>query len=158
MPIIADPKTSIDMSAEILSNGLQEINLRIGAPQTLWNFLWKDIGLTYATERWYCDHSHFERIVLPHFERDSSKQTSQKQLRYWKPRGVLICRRPDHHVTGMILGDDFLADLTPELTGRPPGILSPPAYHWAIYPKKCEWTVLLSFLLINPYTTCVHKA
>ena len=39
VPISADPKTSIDMSARILSNGSQDVNLRILEPQTLCNVL-----------------------------------------------------------------------------------------------------------------------
>ena len=42
--------------------------------------------------------------------------------------------RADHHVTGMASGNDLLAYLTPELTGRPRSILSSAAYHGIIYP------------------------
>ena len=46
VPISANPKTSIDTSPEMLSNGWQKkINLRIVAPPTLFNFLLKDIVL-----------------------------------------------------------------------------------------------------------------
>ena len=66
--------------------------------------------------------------------RTDTSNRHEEQLQDSRPRGALIGRRADHHVAGMASGNDLSAYLIPELTWRPPCILSPAAYHWTIYP------------------------
>ena len=80
----------------MLSDGWQIINLRIVAPPTLFNFLWKDIGLIWATERWHCRMNGFFCLTLI---RNHSNNRHEERFGDSRLRSVLICLRAEYYYT-----------------------------------------------------------